>query len=425
MIAARAAIEKQNMVVRRLFEEIADLLKRTYCAIVRGGFKLWRGVTDGIFGSNSPEGLSVMRRWASYRFCNEEPPPTPDSDDFNQCACVLYNFSITGRVTDANGNPQSQTFVRNNIAGPISFYFEKTSSFVTSGIQMNRLNLTYRSAIASACPLITFDETDLWATVNRASEAPGYTINYLIPVGATPPGCGEGEPDEPPWQPGDYKYDFDINYSNDDVFYYTIPITIEFKPAFIDNNFNIKIPVDINLKANLNFNPTFNLNFKADLNFNTGDVEFNFPTPPGTDPPRTPPPPKFEPPPTTPDPVPPPPPPDVPDPEPPPEGEPALKRVIVGAIVTVTDPEEAAKIGVLGQAENPDVYFPDLGLVSFQIRSKGGAGWTEDIRVKNVRQFIACPWGGGAVSVKGTARTGATMTVTPVYGYPEERLTTV
>lgn len=406
------------------FDVLTENLKEIYCTGVRGGFKLWKRAADTLYGPNSPEGQAVMRKWAAYRFCNEPPEPPPDDDDLNQCACVLYNFSITGRVTSSTGVPETNTITRTGIAGPISFSWVVTSRFVTSGVEMLRVSLKMRSAIASSCPNIVFGNTDLWVTVCRASNPPSFVINFLAPTGLTPPGCGSQPPDDGDWQPGDYNFDIDITYSNDDINYYTVPVNIEFKPAFIDNNFNLKIPVDINLKANLAFNPTFNLNFTADINFNTGDINFNFPTPPGKEPPRVPPPPSFDPPPITPDPVPPPPPPDIPEPEPPDDDEPYTKRVIVGALVTVLNPSEAVKVGQLGQSGNPDVFFPDLGLVSFQIRHKAGSGWTEDIRVKNARQFIPCPWGGGAVSVTGTARQGATMTVTPVYGYPEERLTT-
>lgn len=107
----------------------------------------------------------------------------------------------------------------------------------------------------------------------------------------------------------------------------------------------------------------------------------------------------------------PPPPPDDPAVEEP-EEEP--EEVIRAVLVTVTNIESSSSL--ITQEDTPDVYVPDLGLVSFRCRvSDGASGWTPDIRVKNVRCFVPCPYDGGAIDVQGTPRIGVAWTLTPVY----------
>jgi len=70
----------------------------------------------------------------------------------------------------------------------------------------------------------------------------------------------------------------------------------------------------------------------------------------------------------------------------------------------------------LFQGDNPDILIPAAGYISFYVDIPGtGKGWTLDIPVKNARNFIQCPWEGGAINVKGTPNPQVTFVITPVY----------
>ena len=170
------------------------------------------------------------------------------------------------------------------------------------------------------------------------------------------------------------------------------------------------VPVTFTFSPNFSFSPQFKFDTRVDFNLNTGDfvvtpqlphpVDFDFDVDFG-------------------DGQLPPPPPDVPNPEEPPP-KPEIEPVIRGVVVTTLSVANGLNIGVLNQGDNPDVYFPDLGLVSFLIRTRyGGSAWTTDIKVKNKRQFIECPWTGGAISVRATPRAGVQFDVKAVYGQPD------
>lgn len=90
-------------------------------------------------------------------------------------------------------------------------------------------------------------------------------------------------------------------------------------------------------------------------------------------------------------------------------------QVIRAVLVTVTQVNTASSI-INGVDADLDNYFPDLGTVKFRVRAADGtSGFTNPIRVQNIRAFIVCPWDGGAFAVVGTPRTGVTWTLTPIY----------
>lgn len=98
-----------------------------------------------------------------------------------------------------------------------------------------------------------------------------------------------------------------------------------------------------------------------------------------------------------------------------PSPTPDRTRVILGAIVTVTSlPQDRSQTQIF-QGPNPDIFIPRLGYVSFYVAVEGGTAWTGEIPIKNVRQFVPCPYLGGAVDVRGTAEPGYTIEVKPVF----------
>lgn len=93
------------------------------------------------------------------------------------------------------------------------------------------------------------------------------------------------------------------------------------------------------------------------------------------------------------------------------------RRVIVGAIVTATTVTLGKKTEIY-QEVNPDIFAPRIGNLSFLISTDKGVAWTEDIPIKNVRQFVTCPFYLGAVDVAATAEDGFELDVVPVFDYP-------
>lgn len=93
------------------------------------------------------------------------------------------------------------------------------------------------------------------------------------------------------------------------------------------------------------------------------------------------------------------------------------RRVIVGAIVTATTVTLGKKTEI-DQEVNPDIFAPRIGNLSFLISTDKGVAWTEDIPIKNVRQFVTCPFYLGAVDVAATAEEGFELDVVPVFDYP-------
>jgi len=93
--------------------------------------------------------------------------------------------------------------------------------------------------------------------------------------------------------------------------------------------------------------------------------------------------------------------------------QPEYTRVMSAAIVTTITP--SPKSSVIFQSDGVDVYAPDLGLVKFKIQVGNKSAWTEDIKIKNLRQFVPVPWENGAIDVVGTPRSGGAFQITPIF----------
>ena len=271
----------------------------------------------------------------------------------------------------------------------------------------------------------------LQRTVYGSPELEGFSVSIIsvIPWANQLDQCGEYPPNPPPYNPPDNSRNINITYNDNSGSPVTLNVTGYVGYAFLDNDLNVNVPVTIQFNPSFSLDPTFN--YAIDVVFNMGDNSYRI-TPPYQPPPQSDPnqpspdpsdnPNPYLPPaqpsnPTLPpaqDPGAPEPPPDVPEPEIPPELD---KRVMVGALVTTSQAPLPRSTGVLGQDENPDVYYPDLGLIQFLYKLGGSTyGWSEDIKVKNKRQFVSCPYPAGAVEVRGTPRAGVQWSITPIYG---------
>jgi hypothetical protein len=172
---------------------------------------------------------------------------------------------------------------------------------------------------------------------------------------------------------------------------------------------NLDGTINIPVNARFSLNPEFNGNFN--FNFNTGDVQPDVSNPNAPVPTPCSPPSGIAPDPTIPD-----PPVDLPDEPPldPPTDEPTEReKLLIGCVVTTSFIEGNESLIV--QDLNPNIYAPALGYVNFLIRVGNASAWTINQFVTNERQFIPCPYDGGAVRVAGTPRYGNLFEVTPVY----------
>lgn len=200
-----------------------------------------------------------------------------------------------------------------------------------------------------------------------------------------------------------------ITYNDIDNNIININADLSLSIPYFDNDFTLSIPFTLNindpvLQVNVPLNGNINIT-NGDINFNFGGNGFERPSSPGCNgyPENLNPLPDIDDDGTDDD--------DVPLPS-----RPQTERVMVGAIVTSTGVLPERRITVIGQDDNPDIYAPALGYISFRVRSGIAAtAWTTDIPVKNRRQAIQCPWFGGAIDVRGTPMPGVTWQITPVY----------
>lgn len=376
-------------------QAIRDYVRFGYCSSL-GNIATFGEIFGGGGSGIGEFGINAAR-FLHNQFCNAPPPVDPDPPFAGGQCPVLYNVNcIMTRVSGSTQNPFS---VSGQAYGPIrGATFRNIGSNVTQLIVLgspNGSNTTGEYGIGSVATNFGSPDTN----VN------GFTVASVSRADSAPDTCGNPDPVIPPYTPGDNTVNNNVTYVDNEGNNVTIPVVIAFGYAKIDANANINIPFTLNLDVT----PTANIT--GNLNLNTGDVTYNANNPslptsdcnPNSD--------AFEPDPNLPsNPV------DVPDEEPDPTPDPdkpQYRKLLKAVIVTVG--ETSPQSSTVFQETNPDVFVPDLGLVSFQISVSGRSGWTEDIRVKNKRQFIPCPWYGGATAVRGTPRPGSTFTLTPVY----------
>lgn len=348
-------------------------------------------------------------------FCNDEPTPPAPPFPGGQCP-VKYTVRIRYNAT----NPVTEL--------PVTGFYENVWWGPIGGLEVTKPSVTYDpngSDVALLCYGRGSDSSPLPVQVSFdvASQPWNDTVWFIESItrlDGQPDNCGDPPPVIVPYNPGDFTIDTDINYTNNDGIDITIPVVGVVGVAFVDADLNLNVPVSFTFSPNFNFDPTFTYNIDVNLNLGGGDDKISPPYVPPNKPYRPGPPGSNSPGDYLPGDDVPTPPTDTPDPPAPDPDEPRA-RVIRGVLVTVTEISPDAKPTQIGQGDNPDIFAPALGYVSFQIRlGNGSGGWTSDIPVKNIRNLIPCPWGGGALSVKGTPTLGVAWTLTPIYALPDE-----
>lgn len=361
----------------------------------------------------------VYEWWRSN--CNEEPPPQPSlvpiPPPFTGGQCpTMYRVNYTNYLF--NVDPQTgQRLTTTRASGPFNAdgmgpfsgtYSTKDPPAPANGNQgAERIFLNF----ASNDVQIFFGGI---FPIGNGSDYSHTVINSVTRLDGQPDNCGSPPTTLPPAQPPpnpEINYNFDYTDSSGNTV--NVDARINIGPFTINSNNQVSVPFTISYAPD--YSTSFHGAFNSDgeMEFNFGDSNYNFGGTPGCQPNPD----NFVPDADTPD--------DVtgsdepPDPE---EDDPT--PVIRGCIVTTTVIPEHQSI--IYQDDNPDIMIPRLGNVQFLIAIGNRAAWSDDIPVRNRRHFIACPWEGGAIQVRGTPAPGVQWSISPCYAreqYPVVFLT--
>jgi len=237
-------------------------------------------------------------------------------------------------------------------------------------------------------------------------------ITNIVRTDGQPDDCGDFPPFVPSPESPPPVIPIPVDYDDTNGDPVSVPVNIQFAIPFVFINGQLNVPFRVSIPVE------FNVPIDGTINLETGDINFNFggggggggggclPAPPDG----------F----TTPVPPPPPPPGTGIDPIEVPSDDTRLKTIIVGAIVTSELGD--GRVTVIDQASNPDLYIPRVANLQFAIQIGGSVSWTERVNITSLRQFVPCPWEGGAIDVRITPEPGVISFVTPVTGQiPDDR----
>jgi len=370
-------------------------LRGSYCAATDR-----LGVYSELYlGGSNPLGSAALQA-ANFlhNLACDRPPPSATAPPFTGGQCAgSYNVTIAWTATAIPGSGLPNESGSDTIAvnGPV----QGASVVHTSG-------RFYAEIRAASIPINGGASSYRYRSVSDGFYSGATaTITSVVRTDGGTDNCGNPPNVRPPYTPGDNVVNTNITYNNSNNTSVTVPVVIAFGYAKVDVNGVLQIPFTLNAPITPTLNISGNINLgdnsihydsgnpalpPRSCGFNSDDVA---PDPSDTIPPSGGNP-------------------DVSEPNPA-DPKPQTRKLMVGCLVTATT--IPPQVTVIPQDANPDIYAPDIGTVSFKISIGGKVGWTEDIRVKNSRQIIPCPWDGGAIDVKGTPRTNGSFTVTPLY----------
>lgn len=382
-------------------EETGNAIRNGLCTIIDTAQDFGLGLSAGTDYRGIGASVDILR-FAQRLLCNREPSAGYDPP------------FIGGQCTGYYSVDYSTTYDTRSIPPPNIITAPATITFVYGPIRGLRID---RGSTLEQVIIIGSDSTgstpqDYGGFAIATSAGEGIisaVITGVLRNGGLPDDCGNFPPELPPSEPGDRTTITNYSYTNNEG----DDIDIDATMRFGDLNFTLDGTLQIGGRiefTNDPFSPEFNFN----LNLSTGSVSItpgnpNYPpsgNPNGDnygadDVPDYPP--------------------DVPNsilPPSPDVPEDGTVQVIRGVIITVSVANSRATI--IEQVGNPNIYAPALGYINFAISIGGAIAWTSDIPVKNLRNFIHCPWEGGAVEVRGTAFNGVSWELSPVYGTLEK-----
>jgi len=374
---------------------------------------LFSNLTRNVAFGFDQNAINRYRRNQQALWCNDNPYTEP----FRPGECpILYNVTITYQITSHPVAQFNGTFeVFGQFYGPIgAASYLRVEADAPGARQIHRITLASHGGFGGA-------RQEQWVITQFPNgefhEQARLVILNVQSVPADPGGvttCGEYlDPTE--YNPDAHTYRRDVTYTTNNNTSVTVPLVLVVGQFKVDANLNLKVPINVKIDPTFNFKTTIPLDIDLEYNWNTGDTEIDWVGADDVEPPPLPPAAAPSPPGTSPNNPPPPVPDDVPQPEPDPN-DPDNDRVIIGAIVTSIVEDAPSGSTQIFQTDNPDIYIPSLGYVNFASRRDvAGFGWTADIAVKNLRQYVPCPIPEGASEVAGTPKTGVNWTITPVY----------
>ena len=390
-------------------EALSEATREVFCTSLRTTDEFWGRI--GAPGTLGIPGFQIRGSLGYRLFCNREPPPLPQGNAGGQCPVPYAIQWIDTRVGLPGTSAAGQTVVWTNATpvirtGPIRLIpgtnpvgsvvggHSAGSGSVIDSTGMDIGNTALETKLSG--PANT--NITSWRVVSRRL--------VLSRVDGLPDDCGDPTapvpvPPNPPTQ-----IPVDVVYVDPDGGNITVPVVIAFAIPFVFINGQLNAPFRVQIPLE------FSIPIDGTINLETGDINFNFgggsggggggclPRPPSDYAPTEPPPP---PPPGT----------EVP-PEDIPQDDTRLKTIIVGAIVTTQVID--GKATVVNQASNPDIYIPRVANLQFAIQIGNSVSWTERVNITSLRQFVPCPWEGGAIDVRITSEPGFQSFVTPVTG---------
>lgn len=388
-------------------EALADTLRNVYCTSMQLADNFWSRV--GIPGTPIRAPFRPRSTLGYRLFCNREPPPLPPPPVSGGQCPTRYNVGVSWTRTAVVAGQCSSTSASAtvlNVLGPIS------------GLGVDTVGNLTRLYVQGQSDATRPDGRYLAFAYENPTPVPcppqftSSNITSIVRVDGQPDDCGDLPPIVPPIPVPNPTIPDDVEYEDDDGNPINIPVNITFGFPFIFINGTLNVPFRVQIS------PEFNFDIDGTLNLETGDVNFNFGGTPGGNGCLPKPPDDFAPigdEPPNPD-------PGIPQP-PAVDDDPTderLKDIIRGVIVTSSASNPNATI--INQTANPNLYIPRIGNVQFAIQIRNSVSWTERVNVTNLRQFIPCPWEGGAIDVRGTPEPGVIMTLTPVIGQVSDRV---
>jgi len=381
---------------------MADTFRNELTNTIRNGFCTILGIQQNYYGYIGQNPFAFSARLgeaffgAAYRmFCNQEPPDAPPPPfEGGQCNTV-YALSVLMYNCVPSGCGNDGPFAIGNYTGPVTSVTGGWNPAEGWGVFITANGTETFSLLSSAGP----------------TDYTSFTVQevYLTRIDGLADDCGNPPPPIPEPDAGYNEGNDNITYTNNDGLDVTVPLIFIFAPVRVNASLELTVPIRIDLGG-------VDIQIGGDINLNTGDINLKFgnrnysrddqPSPDS-----------FKSPDDTPD-I----PPDVPTPILPPSPDDTdidTTTIIRGGIVTVTGLSPNGST-IIFQDDNPDIYVPNLGYISFLCAVGDTVAWTEDIPVKSRRHLIECPWSGGAIAVRGTPRAGVTWSIVPVYGQLEE-----
>lgn len=384
-------------------DSVADAATAGLCAVldtVEKSTNFFRNLINRqsyrvIGGAVVPRTQIAPATFASRTLCNREPPP-PEAPTFagGQCDGVLYKVKYTWTLD--GGLPDDR---ENEQYGPIIGFSSPRA--IPGNDRVRVVNITARGP-AGAAPS-SEPRTYQFSSIGIGSrEGASFQIRSIERADGQPDQCGNPPSGVvlPPPEGYNRRTVPNFTYVNNEGTTINLgDLNLVYLQPTIDIDGRITVPVNVDV-GGLNFG--LGIDLDGTVNFNFGEQGRRGGGGDGADDPEI-------------DEEPPSPPPSVPGLPPPVEDDPAAEKVIIGALITVTEITSPVPTQIF-QDDNPDIFAPNLGYVQFLIKVSGiVGGWSEDIPVKNRRQIIACPWRYGAIDVRGTARMGVNLTITPIY----------